>query len=88
MPAFQCRERMFLHVRGEKIMNIEKAILAGLAVIVCGFFASGEEIVLQNGLNGYNGCVDAHISTGQEQGFINSNFCDKTTLICGYHHRL
>lgn len=47
-----------------------------------------EEIVLQNGLHGYNGCVDAHISTGQEQGFINSNFSSGQTIICGYHHRL
>ncbi len=68
--------------------SIKKVIAAGFVLIACSFFAGGEEIVLQNGLNGYDGCVDAHISTGQEQGSVHSNFGDGQTIICGYHHRL
>ncbi len=68
--------------------SIKKLIAAVLVLIACSLFAGGEELVLQNDLNGYNGCVDAHISTGQEQGFVNSNFSTGQTIICGYHHRL
>jgi hypothetical protein len=70
-------------------MNIiTKLIATGLVLIACSFSAGGEELVLQNGLNGYSGCVDAHISTGQDQGLVNSNFGNGQTIICGYHHRL
>ncbi len=68
--------------------SIKKLIAAGLVLISVSFFTGGEELVLQNGVNGYDGCVDAHISTGQDQGSINSNFSTGQTIICGYHHRL
>ncbi len=70
-------------------MNIIKKLIAmGLVIIAFSFIVGGDELVLQNGLNGYDGCVDAHISVGQEQGFVNKNFGSGQTIICGYHHRL
>ena len=70
-------------------MNIIKKLIAiGFIINAFSFITVGDELVLQNGLNGYVGCVDAHISTGQELGSVNSNFGSGQTIICGYHHRL
>ena len=63
-------------------------LLTALLMSVWIYSSMAEEKVLQNGLNGYNGCVDAHISTGQELASVNSNFGSGQTIICGYHHRL
>lgn len=67
---------------------IKQLIVFGIVLSLWNQISIAEEIVLQNDLNGYNGCVDAHISTGQEQGSVNSNFSNGQTINCGYHHRL
>ena len=68
--------------------SVTLCLIAGMVMSVWIHSLIADEIVLQNGLNGYNGCVDAHISTGQELGSVNSNFGSGQTIICGYHHRL
>jgi len=68
--------------------SITLYLFAGLVMSVWTHTSMADEIVLQNGLNGYGGCVDAHISTGQELSSVNSNFGSGQTIICGYHHRL
>lgn len=68
--------------------NATLCLVAGLVMGLWAHSLIADETVLQNGLNGYNGCVDAHISTGQELSSVNSNFGSGQTIICGYHHRL
>lgn len=41
-----------------------------LALILIPLFASAKEIVLQNGLNGYNGCEDTWILRYAKEGLI------------------
>lgn len=41
-----------------------------LALILIPLFASAKEIVLQNGLNGYNGCQDTWILQYAKEGLV------------------
>ena len=42
---------------------IYKYFIAVITLLVSAFITLADEIVLQNGLNGYNGCSDTHLKS-------------------------
>ncbi|MFC1499162.1 hypothetical protein ACFLS1_11940 [Verrucomicrobiota bacterium] len=62
--------------------NYSAAIVVFLVVLVC--MVNADTITLQEGVNGYSGCIDSYIGHGGDNACRAQNYGTAPTMLYGY----